>query len=213
MLTAPVRDAPPRRKTAAPSKPAVWRQWLPRSRAGYAGAALVAALIGIVVNAVVFQRERHPAPFFAGDPTPPAVISAPAPAPPAPVAAAPAALPAKPAAAAPAALPAKPAVAEVAPPLPVARPAARPPAPATTTRSEDPIGELLRGKEAKDGKDSKTVAAVQTALVRAGYVLKADGVMGEDTQDALSDFAKGHGLPASSELTPKLLAKLGVVGH
>ena len=201
MLTAPVRDAPPRRKTAAPSKPAVWRQWLPRSRAGYAGAALVAALIGIVVNAVVFQRERHPAPFFAGDPTPPAVISAPAPAPPAPVAAAPAAPPAKPAAA------------EVAPPLPVARPAARPPAPATTTRSEDPIGELLRGKEAKDGKDSKTVAAVQTALVRAGYVLKADGVMGEDTQDALSDFAKGHGLPASSELTPKLLAKLGVVGH
>jgi len=44
---------------------------------GYAGAALTAVLVGIVVNALTLQHVRHPAPFFA--PHPPAAAATPAP--------------------------------------------------------------------------------------------------------------------------------------
>ena len=35
---------------------------------GYGAAALTAVLVGIVVNALTLQHERHPAPFFSQPP-------------------------------------------------------------------------------------------------------------------------------------------------
>ncbi|MFZ0600294.1 MAG: hypothetical protein WAN05_02795, partial [Roseiarcus sp.] len=46
------------------------------------GAALAVALVGIAVNALLLQRERHPAPLFgSAAPKPQAAAPAPAPAP------------------------------------------------------------------------------------------------------------------------------------
>ena len=50
--------------------------------------------------------------------------------------------------------------------------------------------------------------AVQRALVKLGYDLNADGLMGASTVEALRDFEKNHGLPVTSELSPRLIAKL-----
>ena len=200
VLTAPVRDVPLQRKAQPLALP--WRRLLPKGVSGYAGYVLALALLGIVVNAVVLQRERHPAPFFAGDPTPPA--SAPA----APLVPAP---PANISASAPAPAPmTKAAPVETVPPLPPARPLERTPAPTTSAHVGDALGELIR---ASNGADAKTVAAVQKTLVRAGYVLTADGVLGDDTVDALKDFEKTHGMPISTELTPRLLNKLTAAAH
>ena len=60
---------------------------------------------------------------------------------------------------------------------------------------------------------AKTIAAVQAALIRLGYVVKADGAMGGDTEEAIRDFEKNHNLPISTELSPRLLAKLGVIAR
>ena len=77
-------EAPPR----APARlrvPAFVRALAPRSRRGVAGAALVAVMIGIVVNALALQHGRRVDP--APDPTPvtalrtPAPVAAPSPAP------------------------------------------------------------------------------------------------------------------------------------
>jgi Putative peptidoglycan binding domain len=155
----------------------------------YLGAALSVALVGIGVNALVFQRVRHPAPLF-GSATPSASVSAPAPtAPPAP----------------------KPASAERDAPaaqslaaLPPARPADAADAP--TASPSDPITDLLRGEARVDGE--RLTLAAQTALVKLGYPVKADGNDGLATQQALRDFERVHGLPLSSEITPRLLKQL-----
>ena len=206
-LSVPAREAAARKPrtavaaaVAAPAKPKAKRfAWLPRTFGGYVAILFVAALVGVVVNAVGLQHERHPAPLFRHDPAPP-----PAPAPTAVAAPAPA----------PSALPsAEPQPAAQgspldAPPTPVARPSNLSPTP---SRKTDPINDLLHGASASDG--GKDLAAAQRALIKLGYDLHADGVMGGDTLRALHEFEKSHGLPASSEITPKLLAKLNAAAR
>ena len=150
----------------------------------YIGAILSALLAGIGVNALILQRERHPAPLFA--PPPPKIVA------PAPVAPPPAPPPA-------------PAVAREAP-APVA--AAPPPIRAGgAQRASDPIGDLLRGDPpAVD--DPHLVVAAQTALAKLGYSVKADGAQGAATDQALRDFERAHGLPISTEITSHLVKQL-----
>jgi hypothetical protein len=209
-LSVPAREAAarkPRAATAAvpaaPAKPKAKRfAWLPRTFGGYVAILFGVALVGVVVNAVGLQHERHPAPLFRHDPAPPpapapAAVAAPAPAPsvqptaePQPVAPAAQGSPLD------------------APPTPVARPANLSP---TSSRKTDPINDLLHGGSASDS--GKDLIAAQRALIKLGYDLQADGVMGGDTLRALHEFEKSHGLPASSEITPKLIAKLNAAAR
>ena len=153
----------------------------------YLGAALFAALVGIGVNALLLQRERHPAPLF-GYAAPKVPSAAPAPAPPPPQ---------------------KPVSTEDnAPPAPPA--AALPPPRAAQTAGasssgSDPIAELLAGET--HGNSSRTFAA-QTALAKLGYSVKPDGKEGSATEQALREFERAHGLPPATEITERLVKQL-----
>ena len=145
---------------------------------GYAAAALTAVLIGIVINALTLQHERHPAPFFARATAQPS----PAPAP----------LVGQPAA-------------EPAPPAPPARPAQLNEANAAASRG-DAIGDILRADQEQE--TQKLIAAAQGALIRLGYVVKTDGELNAATITALRDFEHSHGLAPSTAVTAKLLKTL-----
>ncbi len=153
------------------------------------GAVLSLALVGIAVNALLLQRERHPAPLFGySQPKPALPASAPTPPP----------APAPKAAAEHEAPPAQP-------------PAALPPArPAETGRSapaaSDPIAELLAAETHDDG--SHLTLAAQTALAKLGYPVKPDGKEGAATEQALRDFEHAHGLPPATEITERLVKQL-----
>ncbi|WP_297299338.1 peptidoglycan-binding domain-containing protein [uncultured Methylovirgula sp.] len=82
-------------------------------------------------------------------------------------------------------------------PLPAARP--------------DPISQILRKSAetpASSLQPSRTVFAVQRALVKLGYVLKADGIEGEATRKAIIQFETDHHLPAHGDLSAKLVRAL-----
>ncbi len=160
----------------------------------YLGAALSSVLIGIGVNALILQRERHPAPFFR--PAPLADSSAaPAPAAPLPPQLASADRDASAAAASPASPPVRPAGAVDGSP----------------SRAADPITDLLRGEAHADG--ARLTLTAQTALVRLGYPVRPDGNDGVTTQQALRDFERVHGLPLSTEITPRLVKQLVTAAH
>jgi peptidoglycan hydrolase-like protein with peptidoglycan-binding domain len=57
------------------------------------------------------------------------------------------------------------------------------------------------------------VAAVQEALAKAAYgPLKADGVVGQQTRDAVMRFQRDHGLPATGEISDALVQELKAAG-
>ncbi len=91
-----------------------------------------------------------------------------------------------------------------APPVPVARPTDRAFA-STGAKKPDAITDWLRNGSVPDTKD---VTAAQRALVKLGYDLQPNGAMGVETVRALHDFEKSHNLPISSEITPRLLARI-----
>ena len=178
-------DVKPRAPARAPSRlsaPAILRALAPRSARGVAGAAMVAMMIGIVVNAVGLQHGRRvdlapdPAPVVAVRPAAPAPVVKPAPAPaPAPVA------------------------------IPEPPPRPFPVAVARAEKSEDPIAGLLRSQ----GVDKrKLTLAAQNSLARLGYPIKASGALDADTKSALTAFEKAHKLPVTNEITPKLVKSL-----
>ena len=153
----------------------------------YLGAALSVALIGIGVNALLLQRERHPAPLFGFAPPKPAA-AAPAPAEtPAPKRAEDAAPPA-----------------QLSPIVPPARPAD---AAAGSAPVSDPIADLLAGETHSDAASRLTLTA-QTALAKLGYPVKPDGKEGAATEQALRDFEHAHGLPPATEITERLVKQL-----
>jgi Putative peptidoglycan binding domain len=55
---------------------------------------------------------------------------------------------------------------------------------------------------------SKAVLNAQRALVKLGYVLKANGVVGASTRKAVARYEGDHGLPVRGELTPVLMQRL-----
>jgi peptidoglycan hydrolase-like protein with peptidoglycan-binding domain len=183
------------RKSAAIVRSALRRLGATPAR-GYAAAALTAALVGIVVNALALQHARHPAPFFAHTPV---VVAAPAstPAPPAAQAVVQAA--AQAAAQATAETTSAPAA-----PTPPTRPVRFDGD--TTSGGGDAIGVMLRADQEQEAQ--KRLAAAQAALVRLGYVVKADGEPNVATSTALRDFERAHGLPPSNDVTPRLLKAL-----
>jgi hypothetical protein len=154
----------------------------------YLGAALFAALVGIGVNALLLQRERHPAPLF-GYAAPKLPSAPPAPAPPPPQ---------KPAS-----------TDDNAPPAPssAALPPARPAESAgSSPPASDPIAELLAGEPHGDA--SRLTLAAQTALAKLGYPVKPDGKEGSATEQALREFERAHGLPPATEITERLVKQL-----
>ncbi len=167
-----------------------------------AGAALTALVTGITLNAVMFQTGRHPAPLFGAPqsvaasarPATPAVAPMPAPRP---VAQQAAPAPAQPSAPAQAAR-----VAET-----PAAPRAAEPAPVASRK--DPIAALLKGEGVADPVvPPARVAAVQKALIKTGFVLRADGVMGATTRQALERFEHDRKLPVTGDLSPRTLREL-----
>lgn len=152
-------------------------------------AVLSLALVGIAVNALLLQRERHPAPLF-GFPAPKPAVSAPLPAPapqPKPVAVE---------------HDASPAPAQATAALPPPRPAA----PQTAPQAPDPIAELLATETQDDA--AHLILAAQTALAKLGYPVKPDGKEGAATEQALRDFERAHGLPPATEITGRLVKQL-----
>ena len=154
----------------------------------YFGAALFAALVGIGVNALLLQRERHPAPLF-GYAAPKLPSATPAPAPPPPQ---------KPAGTEETAPPAQPSAT-----LPPARPAE---SAGSSSSASDPIAELLAGEPHGDA--TRLTLAAQTALAKLGYMVKQDGKEGSATEQALREFERAHGLPPATEITERLVKQL-----
>ena len=153
----------------------------------YLGAALFAALVGIGVNALLLQREHHPAPLF-GYAAPKLPAAAPAPTPPAVQ---------------------KPVITEDN--TPPAQPAATLPPPRTqaagsSSSGSDPIAELLAAEP--HGDSSHLTLAAQTALAKLGYPVKPDGKEGSATEQALREFERAHGLPPATEITERLVKQL-----
>lgn len=152
-----------------------------------AGAAFVAALSGIVANALFMQTARHPAPIFSSAPTPTPSRAAPpravAPVPP-------------------------PRPADAIPPQNIPVPPVQSGAPAEAGR--DQIGALLRnGAPAQSlAPDAARILAAQKALQKLGYVLKPDGVMGATTRQALQMFEQSRKLPPTGELSARVIREL-----
>ena len=182
------------------------RVGLPRAGAVF-GAAFAALMLAIGVNAVALQKERHPAPWFDTPQAQPSVKqSAAEPAPPAPQTAAlePNAAPAPASPAAPAAKPQAPAAKLKSPERP------RDATASLDRRPKDPIGDLLKsGKTAAASPEpSAAVAAIQRTLVKLGYGLTVDGVIGPATQRAIAKFEHDHRLPVKGQLTARLFQEI-----
>jgi peptidoglycan hydrolase-like protein with peptidoglycan-binding domain len=64
--------------------------------------------------------------------------------------------------------------------------------------------------KAKKAVPSETVKAVQEALDKEGYKLKADGLMGKHTRNALKSYQKKNGLKVTGKTDEATLAKLNV---
>jgi peptidoglycan hydrolase-like protein with peptidoglycan-binding domain len=152
---------------------------------------MAAVMVGIVVNALSLQHERHPSPFFSAAVAPPSAVAKP------------------PAVAASTST----AITAVAPAEPPARPAALGGATeqAPSSHVSDPIGAILRSGASKDSQH--WITAAQTALVKLGYTVKVTGAPGPETTTALRDFEKNHGLPLSSEVSAHLVKLLAAAAN
>jgi len=172
------------------------------------------AAIGVPMNALFFQDGRHPAPLFTTH-LPDAVEKNDAAATPTP--------PARPTAIASARV--EPEVAKPETP--------RPPAKVERTRSDaartekaeaarteagrnapekkrDLIGQLLGGAPVVESPDKTNVLYAQRALLKLGYVVRADGVFGGTTRQAIEKFERDSGLPVKGDLSPKVMRQLAV---
>jgi hypothetical protein len=181
-----------------------------------AGALAFAAVSAIVANALFLQAGRHPSPMFGSVVAIPAAGLAPAsPLPrPRPVEADASVAEPKAAEPKPVEKPAEPkamdpmanlvkATAGTAP-LPISA-IPRPPAPIPASSRNDAVASL----------GSRRVAAVQRALTEYGYgQLKPTGTVGSDTQAAIQKFERERKLPATGQMSDRLVRELAaVIGH
>ena len=177
------------------------------------GALCVAALGGIAFNALSLQKSRHPAPLFAH--AAPAFVAK-EPAATEPAAAPPLAASPRPQQAAPPRAEDVPAAKSVVEEKPLAAPAHPTPASASDAAPRDAISDLLLGKphepvaaQAQTPTSSpKTVLAVQKALIKLGFVLKADGAMGATTHQAIERYERDHHRASNGELTQAVMRRL-----
>jgi Putative peptidoglycan binding domain len=170
-----------------------------------AGALAFAAVSAIIANALFLQAGRHPAPMF-GSVTAMPVVAAPANPLPRPVeadASQSESRPAEPKATDPLANLVK--TTNAAPAMPVVVP--RPPAAIPLLSHNDTA--------AIPGMGSRRVAAVQRALTEYGYgQLKPTGIIGSDTQAAISKFERARKLPVTGQVSDRLVRELtAMIGH
>lgn len=176
------------------------------------------AAIGVPMNALFFQDGRHPAPLFSAQI--PVAPKAETPTP-----------PARPATIETARVEPDPATSEKLRPAPKISAANRmekidasrtdasrtdasrtdagkSETPRATGKKRDPIGQLLAGGATQAGKPDNNVLYAQRALLKLGYVVRPDGVLGAGTRQALEKFEHDSGLAVRGELTPKLMRQL-----
>jgi len=179
----------------------------PKQAAGFAAkhanifmAAIFAGLLAaVLLNALVWQKSRHPAPLFAHQID---LESSAAPKSPEPrsESAAPVARP-----------PAPPAASVAAEQTPTAPHGRDPMAEAAELQAQkpvaarDPIAQLLKSPPAESG---KSILAAQHALMKLGYVVKTDGTAGPAFRQALEQFERDHSLPVHGSLTQKIMREL-----
>jgi peptidoglycan hydrolase-like protein with peptidoglycan-binding domain len=65
---------------------------------------------------------------------------------------------------------------------------------------------LLNGEAPVES--SARILAVQKALIKAGFVLKADGVMRASTRQALEGFERERKLPVTGEMNARTMREL-----
>lgn len=165
---------------------------------------LIALMGGAVVNVMFLQEARHPHPLFGKTVETQAPRGAVSPiAPPVQQAAVPAPAP-RPASFTPAQVEKPVARAPIAEPVESVK---------EQPKSRDAIAALIRGNvpqvAATTAPDaSKTVLAAQKALVKLGFVLKPDGVMGGTTRQAIEIYERNHKMPVRGDLTPKIMGLL-----
>src|ERR1700730_11559045 len=169
----------------------------------------VATAAAILLNALVWQRTRHPAPLFArAAPVAPAkepTIGG--------MSAVPASRPQ------PAVTPAQPRDKPADKP-PLETPAGEPPRPTRISSSppHDVISQFLKAAPASPARPtteaaaaaarSKLVLAAQRALVKLGFVLNPDGVAGATTRQAIERYERDHGLPVRGDLSRAIIRQL-----
>lgn len=177
------------------------------------GGLVFGIVVAIMVNALLLQHSRHPAPLFHSattlvpspteKPAQPSVQPAPAPAP--------APKPAD------ASQPTQDQIDQLL--KSEAQPASSDPAArnqsatasAQHPTAHDAIGQLLTGNaphEAGVEERPKTVLAVQRALLKLGFVVKPDGEMGAVTRRAVEQYERDHGLPVDGHLSAKFIHRL-----
>ncbi|MCP3471072.1 peptidoglycan-binding protein [Bradyrhizobium sp. CCGUVB1N3] len=192
-----------------------------------AGLVAFAAVSAIVANALFLQTGRHPAPMFGtviNLPAPSAVaLSNPLPRP-------------RPLAADSLPLEPKPMEFRVAEPKPVEKapaPEKAAEATASTSRSADPLTNLVKATATTPPSQSvvvarppapipaqqspaiRRVAAVQRALSEYGYgQLKVTGSISGETQAAIQKFEREHKMPVTGQVSDRLLRELAAaIGH
>jgi len=186
---------------------AIWRgrRYLSILAAGF----FIATVAVILLNALVWQRARHPAPLFArpvpASPAKKPTIDA--------MSAVPASRP----------LPAPPPI--QAHDKPVEKPPQETPAGGspqqTRVNTSPPHGVISQLRKAPPvpparpitppaapAASSKLVLAAQRALVKLGFVLNPDGVAGATTRQAIERYERDRGLPVHGEVTPALMRQL-----
>lgn len=103
-------------------------------------------------------------------------------------------------------------------PAALAEPAASPPdkpavqqaQPAAQAQQPAAKADMAKAKAKRAVKADAGVKRVQLALAKAGYKLKADGMMGKRTKAALKSFQKKNGLKATGKADEATRAKLGL---
>jgi Putative peptidoglycan binding domain len=188
-----------------------------------------AAFVAIVaINALVLQKARHPAPLLGAMGAPPSTglpaavkavkvetVHTPmqANAPASTAEAVPlVALPAAPAPVPPLSTPPTQATGGIAALVPPPRP--RPQTAVTASdRPRDPIARLLGANDSIGSglEPNKTVLMAQRALLKVGYVIRPDGMMGATTRQALEQFERDRRLPIKGELSVRVRRELSVM--
>ena len=174
--------------------------------ARFAAIGISAAItVGIIVNALTLQKGHHPAPLFASagsgskEPGPAAAASGAT-------------------SSSDAGTQASKSVAQdVAPPALATKPkAAEPTAQARASDAgDDAIARLLKGGPSSgagtatvDKTEPKTVLAVQKALAKLGFTVKASGTMGPATKKAIEGFERERHVPVKGEVSHRLTKML-----
>ncbi len=165
-----------------------------------------AVTVGILVNALTLQKGHHPAPLFGSTDAGQNDLAH---------AASAAMIPTASSDAGPPQTPSKPIVDDMPPPAIASRPKAAMSQPKPSDAGDDAIARLLKGESPSasgaataDKTGTKTVLAVQKALGKLGFTVKASGTMGPMTRKAIEAFEKDRHVPVKGELTNRLTKML-----